>query len=70
MAKTIRIFDPDAMFLINRRAAAERRSAANAAATTILEALLPVYGTPKDAAATIREEAAGVNENHCGPCKT
>ena len=37
--KAIFIRDPEAIRLVNGRARAERRSAANAAATTIIEAL-------------------------------
>jgi len=64
MAKIVRIFDPAAITLVNRRATAENRSAANSAATTILEALLPIYGEASEAAGKIRQEGESVNENH------
>jgi len=37
--KTVRVFDRQAVELINERAAREHRSAANAAAITVIEAL-------------------------------
>lgn len=52
MAKVIRLVDEIAVRLVNARAEHENRSAANAAETTIIEALTDTYGkqgedTPK-----------------------
>lgn len=46
MAKAIRIIDSEAVELINARAEAEHRPAANAASATIIEGLRDRYGKP------------------------
>lgn len=57
MAKIVRIFDRTAIELVNRRAAAEHRSASNAAAATVREALHVLYGVPDGAERTGAAEA-------------
>ena len=46
MAKAVRIIDSEAVQLVNARAEAEHRPAANAASATIIEGLRDRYGKP------------------------
>lgn len=46
--KPVRVIDLEAIILIKKRAKTENRSASNAAATTIIEALSGKYGTPEN----------------------
>jgi hypothetical protein len=47
MAKHVNLRDREIIALINARAAAEGRTAQNAASQTIREALTPIYGTKR-----------------------
>jgi plasmid stability protein len=64
MGNAVRIVDASVIRLIRLRAAAEHRSAANAAGATILEALLPIYGEPKEPGEKIRAGAEAVKDNN------